>query len=80
MTKNNKSPLIEVQRDPVAFILKVLINPETDRPFELYPAEMEFCAPGSLPGPMAHCPFLSCYSPLPKNQGKRRSLRWRPCT
>lgn len=46
------------KRDPVAFITEVLVNPETGKPFELYPAQIAFLrraftalSDGSLPCP-----------------------------
>jgi hypothetical protein len=39
---NNKAGIARWRRDPVAFIREALINPETGKPFELYPAEISF--------------------------------------
>jgi hypothetical protein len=65
-----KAALASWRRDPVAFIVEVLRNPETGAPFELYPAQVEFLraalrltAAGRLP-----CPEMLFSAP--KKSGK----------
>ena len=52
--KNNS--IARRKRDPVAFTIEALVNPETSKPFELYPEQVNLCAQrltplldGSLP-------------------------------
>jgi phage terminase large subunit-like protein len=58
------------KRDPVAFIREVLRNPETGKPFELYPAEERFIREALTPkrdGSLAHPELLFS---APKKSGK----------
>ncbi|HUN56707.1 MAG TPA: terminase large subunit [Candidatus Binataceae bacterium] len=56
--------------DPVAFILQVLIDPETGAPFELYPAEIEFLRAALTITPDGRLPYPELVFAAPKKSGK----------
>ena len=58
------------KRDPVAFISEVLRDPETGRPFELYPAEVEFLRHAFTLTPDGRLPFPEMLYSAPKKAGK----------
>jgi phage terminase large subunit-like protein len=55
--------------DPVAFIEGALINPETGKPFELYPAEIEFIR-RAFTLTDGHLPYPEMIYSAPKKSGK----------
>ncbi len=58
------------RRDPIAFIREVLINPETGRPFELYPAQVEFIRRAFTVTREGRLPFEELIYSCPKKSGK----------
>ena len=64
------------RRDPVAFITEVLVNPETGKPFELYPAEVEFIRRAFTLNPDGRLPFLEALFVRQRRAARPRS---RPC-
>src|SRR4051812_18707911 len=58
------------RRDPVAFVREVLINPETGKPFELYPAEEQFFRQGFTPTADGRLPYPELVFSAPKKSGK----------
>ncbi len=65
-----KSQLAQWKRDPVAFITSVLINPETNRPFDLYPEQIEFLRRAFTPLPDGSLPYPEIIFSAPKKSGK----------
>src|ERR1700730_15024283 len=61
------------RRDPVAFITEVLRDPETGRPFELYPAQERFLRAGFTPGRDGRLPFTELVYSCPQKAGKAAS-------
>jgi hypothetical protein len=58
------------RRDPVAFIRGALIDPETGKHFELYPAEERFLSEAFTPGCGGRLPFAELLFAAPKKSGK----------
>ena len=58
------------RRDPVAFVSEVLRNPETGKPFELYPAEMRFLREGLTLTAGGRLPFPELLYSAGKKSGK----------
>src|SRR6516162_3619306 len=58
------------RRDPIAFIIEVLIDPETGSAFELYPTEEQFIRAALTPGPDGRLPFPELLFAAPKKSGK----------
>jgi phage terminase large subunit-like protein len=58
------------RRDPAAFIVEVLRNPETGEPFVLYPAEEEFLRLALTPTADGALPFAELVFAAPKKSGK----------
>jgi phage terminase large subunit-like protein len=56
--------------DPIAFITEVLRNPETGRPFTLYPAQVEFIRRGFTANTDGSLPFAELIYSCPKKSGK----------
>jgi phage terminase large subunit-like protein len=56
--------------DPIAFIHEVLIDPETSKPFELYPVQIEFLRRALTLGPDGRLPFPESLYSCPKKSGK----------
>lgn len=56
--------------DPVGFVRDVLFDPETDEPFDLYPAEVEFLTRGLTPGADGRMPYPELVFSGPKKSGK----------
>ena len=65
-----KTAALRWKRDPIAFIREVLINPETGRPFELYPAQIEFIRRAFMLTPEARLAFEELIYSCPKKSGK----------
>lgn len=64
------SKLARWKRDPIAFIREVLINPETNKPFELYPEQIEFLRRAFTPLPDGSLPCPEVIFSTPKKGGK----------
>jgi hypothetical protein len=58
------------KKDPVAFVREVLINPETGKPFELYPEEERFIRKAFRVAPDGRLPFPEVLFSAPKKSGK----------
>ena len=58
------------RRDPVAFVTQALINPETNKPFELYPAEIRFLRAALTPRADGSLPYAELVFSGPKKSGK----------
>jgi phage terminase large subunit-like protein len=58
------------KRDPIAFILEVLIDPETGRPFELYPAQLRFLREALTPNSNGGLSYPEIVFSAPKKSGK----------
>lgn len=58
------------RNDPVAFIRGVLVNPETGKPFELYPAQERFLREAFTPLPDGRLPYPELVFSAPKKSGK----------
>src|SRR5208282_686391 len=58
------------KRDPVAFIREVLMNPETGKPFELYPAQERFLREAFTLTPEGRLKFPEMIFSTPKKSGK----------
>jgi len=58
------------RRDPVAFIREVLIDPETNRPFDLYPAQERFIREGLTATPDGRLQYPELIFAAPKKSGK----------
>ncbi len=58
------------KRDPVAFITDVLVNPETGKPFELYPAQVKFLREALTLTKDGTLPFSELVYSCPKKSGK----------
>jgi phage terminase large subunit-like protein len=56
--------------DPVAFITDVLVDPETGKPFELYPAQERFLREALTLTPEGRLPFPEMVFSAPKKSGK----------
>jgi phage terminase large subunit-like protein len=62
--------LSNLRRDPIAFIQGVLIDPETGKPFELYPAQIEFLREGLTPTADGRLPYPEIVYAAIKKSGK----------
>ena len=60
-------------RDPCAFIREVLINPETGKPFELYPAQERFLRAALTLQSDGTLPYSELLYSTPKKGGKTAS-------
>jgi phage terminase large subunit-like protein len=60
-------------RDPIAFITEVLVNPETGRPFELYPAQELWLREALTLMPDGTLPYSELVYSAPKKSGKTAS-------
>lgn len=58
------------KREPAAFICEVLINPYTDEPFELYPAQERFLREAFTLTPEGQLKFPEMIYSAPKKSGK----------
>jgi len=58
------------RRDPVAFIREALIDPETGKPFELFPAEERFLREALTLTPSGRLPYPELVFSAPKKSGK----------
>src|SRR5208282_1234390 len=58
------------KRDPVAFITDVLVNPETGKAFELYPAQVKFLREALTLTKDGTLPFSELVYSCPKKSGK----------
>src|SRR5437868_6473558 len=56
--------------DPVLFIREVLGDPETGKPFELYPAQVRFLREALTPTADGRLPFPEFVFSAPKKSGK----------
>jgi len=65
-----RSSLARVKADPIAFIQAVLRDPETGRPFVLYPAEERFLREAFTPTKGGRLPFPELVYAAPKKSGK----------
>jgi hypothetical protein len=63
------------RRSPVAFITEVLRDPETGRPFVLYPVQVRFLREGLTPTADGPLPFPELVFSGPKKSGKTASNR-----
>src|SRR6516225_11302762 len=61
--------VLRLKRDPVAFISEVLIDPETKKPFKLYPAQVRFLGEG-LTVKNGRLPYVELLFSGPKKSGK----------
>src|SRR5271169_6641772 len=64
------SKIARWKADPVAFVTEVLRNPETGRPFELYPAQERFLSEAFTLAPDGRLPFPELVFSGPKKSGK----------
>jgi hypothetical protein len=64
------SDLERWRQDPRAFVCEVLVNPETGRPFELYPAEERFFREALTLGAHGRLPYPELIYSCPKKSGK----------
>src|SRR5207237_7071669 len=58
------------RKDPVAFIKGALIDPETKRPFELYPEEETFLRTALTLTPTGELPYAELLFSAPMKSGK----------
>ncbi len=58
------------RRDPVAFITEVLVDPETGKPFHLYPAQIEFLRRAFTLTPEGRLRFPEMLFSAPKKSGR----------
>jgi hypothetical protein len=65
-----KSALTRFRRDPVAFIRQVLVDPETSKPFVLYPAEERFLREALTLTSDGRLPYPELIFSAPKKSGK----------
>jgi phage terminase large subunit-like protein len=72
MTKNqiSRKQINRWKRDPIAFIRGVLIDPETGRPFELYPAQEQFLREAFTAEPDGRLRYPELVYSAPKKSGK----------
>ena len=70
MSEALKSQINKWKQDPVAFVRDVLVDPETDKPFELYPAEETFLREGFTLTPEGRLPYPELVFSAPKKSGK----------
>jgi phage terminase large subunit-like protein len=66
----NKTSFARWRRDPIAFIREVLIDPETGRPFELYPAQERFLREAFTPTPDGRLRYPEIVFAAPKKSGQ----------
>jgi hypothetical protein len=74
MDRSNSLPIAEWRADPAKFIREVLVNPETGRRFELFPAQNEFLRRAFTIGPDGRLRAIrkAGYSSLPRESSRRR--------
>ncbi|MBE3602161.1 hypothetical protein IMX07_00820 [bacterium] len=70
MALNRKFHVARWRSDPVAFIRDVLRDPETGKPFELYPAQERFIREALTPTPDGRLPYPELVFSAPKKSGK----------
>ena len=58
------------KRDPVSFVKEALVDPETGKPFELYPAQVRFLHEALTPLPDGRLAFPELLYSCPKKSGK----------
>jgi hypothetical protein len=58
------------KRDPVAFVEEVLVDPETGKPFELYPAQERFLRESFTVKADGRLPYPELVYSCPKKSGK----------
>ena len=66
----NDSRFNRWKRDPASFIKEALIDPETGKPFELYPAQVRFLREALTPLPDGRLAFPELLYSCPKKSGK----------
>jgi phage terminase large subunit-like protein len=66
----NGSAITRWRHDPIAFIREVLVNPETGKPFELYPAQERFLREALTLKPDGTLPYSELLYSTPKKGGK----------
>ncbi len=59
------------RRDPVAFTTEVLVDPETGKPFHLYPAQIEFLRRAFTLTPEGRLRFPEMLLRRPRSREKR---------
>jgi phage terminase large subunit-like protein len=64
------SQIERLKRDPVAFVQEVLIDPETGRPFRLYPVQERFLREALKRGPDGRLLYPELVFSAPKKSGK----------
>jgi len=62
--------LLVWKRDPIAFFREVLVNPESGKPFELYPAQERFLREGLAPTSDGRLSYRELLFSAPKKSGK----------
>ncbi len=70
MAENRKSALSRWRRDPVAFVTEVLRDPETGKPFALYPAQERFICEALTLTSDGRLPYPELLFSAPKKSGK----------
>ena len=70
MPQQQSKPLARWRTDPVAFIMEVLRNPETGKPFALYDAQVEFLRRAFVLTDNGRLPFPEIIFSAPKKSGK----------
>jgi phage terminase large subunit-like protein len=65
-----KSNRAKWRRDPVAFITEVLVDPETGKPFQLYPDQEQFLPEALTPTAEGRLPYPELVYSAPKKAGK----------
>ena len=70
MAKPDRQTAAAAKRDPVDFIETVLVNPETGRPFELYPQQEAFLRRAFITTPDGRLPFSEILYGCRKKSGK----------
>ena len=58
------------KHNPLAFITEALVDPETGRPFVLYPGEARFICEAFTPTPAGKLPYAEILFSAPKKSGK----------
>ncbi|HJU11105.1 MAG TPA: terminase large subunit [Candidatus Binataceae bacterium] len=67
---NQSSAIKRWKRDPCAFIREVLVNPENNKPFELYPAQVQFLREALTLKRDGTLPYSELVYSTPKKGGK----------
>ncbi len=77
MAKQKQSnPLAAAKYDPVLFIETVLVNPETDQPFILYPEQKTIMRAAFTLKPDGTLPYSEILDGQPKKSGKTTMAAW----